>query len=51
MRDMDTFNQTSILENAKNLHKMIKWPIKPISAQLPLTIVLLRISQILTKIA
>ena len=22
MRDMDTFNRTSILENAKNLHKM-----------------------------
>ena len=39
---MDTFN----------LHKIcIKWPIKPISAQLPLTLVLLRISQILTKIA
>ena len=29
----------------------IKWPIKPISARLPLTLVLLRISQILTKIA
>ena len=32
MRDMDIFNRTSILKNAKI---RIKWPIKPISAQLP----------------
>ena len=32
MRDMDIFNQTSIL---KMLVWPIKWPIKPISAQLP----------------
>ena len=35
MRDMDIFNRTSILKNAKNSHKMAYRPyIKPISAQL-----------------
>ena len=49
MQDIvDTFNQTSILENAKNWHKMAY--IKTISAQL-LFPHALRICQKLTKIA
>ena len=47
MRDIDSFNWSSILENAKTF---MKWAIELISAQLPFRCVFLRISKKLTKI-
>ena len=48
MRDIDTFNRTSILENTKNWHKMAYQTNLSTNCR---SFVLLRISQKLTKIA